>query len=718
MRRVFECFALALSACIAATNAAAQQVSDAPAADGCSEAGPNGTDECVFIWEPAPLARLDPVIVNGQPTSIYDTAASLAFIETDAIEDLNAIRIGEVLANAPGVFVSGLNGPREIVQIRSTLAFDNRVLFLEDGVPLQSSIFFDQSALGYSTALASPGGVEVLRGPGTALHGSDAFTGVINVRSKDPGSVFAGGVRARYGEFGLFDGQAEVTGPIGDNQSFRLTGAVNGEDGFRDETAFSRFHLLGRHTLDLDRFSADTVITYTESETESATAIPLEDFEAGEIFGSGLSPLVDPEEAIEEVEYFRAQTKLGFDVTDSVRLETTPYYRSQEVEATLTFQPATAPRETADVDTFGLLNRAFLDHGDGATTTFGVDLEVTDFSLFLFQDAPDVVVFGDLFVQGVQFDYTVDFLAVSPFVQHERSFGPVTLSLGLRFDRLRYDFDNNLEEAPGDALFQVEDRVDTFNAFSPKARLLWDVADNHQIFARYARGFRIPRASDLYELDAGQAEFELDPERLDSGEIGWRANWSLFGRNLNTELIGFWQVSRDGVVTSVDTAAGDISINAGSQRFAGIEFAANAELGFGFDAQAAFAYQDLRFRQFAAEPGSPFDGNRIEEAPITQGTLTINWVPPVYEALRLTSRLRHQGRWPLNSANTLFTDNEFILSLLGEWRATDWLVLEIRAENVTDALFPVFADAPFFAPAGRARPGQPRTLSGGFRLSF
>jgi len=665
---------------------------------------------------------LDPVIVSGRAQDLDRTAASISVLLGEDIERLNALRLGDVLADVPGVFLSGLNGPRETPQIRNTLSFDNRTLFVEDGVPLQSSVFFDQSALGYSTALASPGSVEVLRGPGTALYGSDAFTGVIAANSQALNfDAVSGNLRARGGEFGLFDVAASVNVPIGDNQAVRVTGAVAGEEGFRDETAFRRAHGIIRHGAELGAWSVDSLITYTDSFTESATSIPFADFEAGDIFGSGLNPQVDPEEAEEDVEYLRLQTKIAYEtqtVFGETRFEITPYLRSQEVASTLTFQPATTPRETADVDTFGLLPRAYFDHADGSTTIVGVDLEFTDFDLLLEQTRPDAVVFGDVFLQGVQFDYNVGFNAYSPYVQHERSFfgDQVTLTLGLRYDRLRYDFDNSLEEVPGDARLQVEDRVDTFDAFNPKVRLLWDVTNTQQLFARYARGFRTPRASELYELETGQTEFVLDPEIADSGEIGWRGNW--LSNRLSTELIGYWQVTRDGVVTDVQTAAGNISINAGERRFAGIEFAASADLPWGFDAQLAFAWQDFEFRQFGAEPGSPFDGNQIEEAPETLGNLTINWTPEFYDRVTLTNRVRHLGQWPLNSANTLFTDDEFIWTLLGEWRITESLAAELRLENVTDNNYAVFADAPFFAPAGRARPGQPRTVSGGVKLVF
>ncbi len=655
----------------------------------------------------------DILVVSGRPSAISRTAAAVFVIEASEITDLAALRIGDVLASAPGTFLSGLNGPREIVQIRQPLAFDNRTLFLEDGVPLQSSIFFDQSALGYSIALASPGGVEVLRGPGTALYGSDALSGVVHVRSKAAPADFKAGLRARAGDFGLFDVAAEFGGPISSRQRLLVTGAVSGEDGFREETAFHRAQALARHEGRFGRAETDSGFAFTRYETESATAIPYSDFLEGSR-ESGLSVLVDPDAAVEEGLYARAHSRIAWRASESLRFEATPYLRRQEIRATATFQPATAPRSDVTVETVGLLPRLYWDHGDAAATVAGVDIELTWFERFTFQDAPDTVVFGDLFRQGAQFDYAVAFRGISPYVQHQQSFGPVTITLGLRYDRLRYDFDNALEEVPGDARLQSEDRIDRFDAFSPKAGLVWELSPTHSLFARYARGFRIPRESDLYELEEGQGTFALKPETLDSGEIGWR--WR--GRRASLELVGYWAVSRDGVITDVQTAAGNISVNAGSARYAGMEMAAGADLGAGLRADAVFAFQDFRFRRRAADGPDPLDGNLISEAPRTLGTLTVAWIPRFYERVRIAARLRHIGRWALNDANTFFNEDEYVLSLFAGWRATDRITLDLKVENAADAIYPVFADAPVFAPAGRARPGPPRTVSGGVRFAW
>jgi len=666
-----------------------------------------------------PRAQPDTIVVTAQGRAQIrsDIPVSITALDGETIEETEAIRIGDVLGAVPGVFFSGLNGPREIAQIRQPLAFDNRTLFLEDGVPLQSSIFFDQSALGYSTALANPQAIEVLRGPGTALYGSDAFNGVVNIISAPPPTGPDGHAQARYGAFGLFDVNGSIGGPLTGKKSARqhvnLSVSYSGEEGFRDETAFDRLQFTGQHTFTSDKLDINSLITRTRYETESATSIPFADFLAGDR-SSGLSPLIDPDAAVEIGTYFRVQSKLRYRPASRVSVEIAPYLRRQDISATATFQPATAPRTEARVDSFGILARSFIDWSTRSNTVVGLDVELTDFSRFTVQDAPDTVVFGSLFRQGVQFDYDVKYRGLAPYIQHEQAWGALAVQFGLRYDTIRYDFDNALVEIPGDARLQVSDRIDRFEALSPKAGLVLTLSESQRLFARYARGFRIPRESDLYELEDGQDNFALEPEIIDSGEVGWKYT----APRLSAELTGYWAVSRDGIITDVQTAAGNISINAGSSRFAGIEAALNATLGAGIKFETSFAFQDFRFVRRAADGPDPFDGNLISEAPRTIGQVSLSWQPEALTALDTTIRIRHIGKWALNDANTLFTDNEFVVSAFARYALTPKIILDLRAENILDTRYPVFADAPIFAPTGRARPGQPRTISGGVRILF
>jgi len=653
------------------------------------------------------------VTASGRAALTDRIPQAISVIDLRTIRQANTIRIGDLLPAVPGVTFSGLNGPREIVQIRQPLAFDNRTLFLEDGVPLQSSIFFDQSALAYSVALSAGTSVDVLRGPGTALHGSDAFAGIVNIRTGSEINKDRAVLRARGGQFGLYDFTADLAIKAGADQSVRLVSAWQGENGFREETAFNRRQAFARHNLERPGFSLATTGTYSEYKTEPATAIPFDEFEAGSR-ASGLSPVIEPGTADENGSYARVQTRLNVPIANGVDLELTPYLRRQKVSAAATFQPATVPRTDALVRTAGALLRGYLRNETLGSLVVGLDTEFTGFSRFTFQAAPDTLVFGNFFRQGVQYDYDVDFRGLSPYAQWEKTFGQLTLSAGLRHDSIRYRLDNALAEVPGDARLQVANRTDRFGALSPKAGLVVDLGRGHRLFTRYARGFRIPRESDLYELSADQTDFDLKPETIDSVDFGWR--YAKDG--LRAEILGYWAVSRDGILTDIQTAAGNISVNGGSSRFRGLEAQLSARLTEALDWTTSFAFQDFRYIERSQNPDDPFNGNLIPQSPRTLAQTSLTYNPVRLPGFETTLRLRHVGKWALNDANTLFTNNELLLSLFADYRVSDRLSLNLRAENITDTLYPVFANAPVFAPGGRARPGSPRTISGGIEIAF
>src|SRR5215213_5757159 len=83
----------------------------------------------------------------------------------------------------PGVYVSQLSGEGHSMAIRQPITTKPMYLYLEDGVPTRATGFFNHNAL-YEVNVPQSGGVEVLKGPGPALYGSDAIGGIVNVLSR------------------------------------------------------------------------------------------------------------------------------------------------------------------------------------------------------------------------------------------------------------------------------------------------------------------------------------------------------------------------------------------------------------------------------------------------------------------------------------------------------------------------------------------------------
>ena len=125
--------------------------------------------------------EINPVIVTAtrQEQGVNESIASVSLIERDEITQTGANTLGELLSKGPGVEFSrqGSPGSAETVFIRG--ANGGHTLVLIDGVRIGSA------SLGTAALEAIPleqvQRIEVLRGPGSALYGSDAIGGVINV---------------------------------------------------------------------------------------------------------------------------------------------------------------------------------------------------------------------------------------------------------------------------------------------------------------------------------------------------------------------------------------------------------------------------------------------------------------------------------------------------------------------------------------------------------
>ncbi|MEO0347593.1 MAG: TonB-dependent receptor plug domain-containing protein, partial [Pseudomonadota bacterium] len=76
--------------------------------------------------------------------------------------------------------------------------------------------------------------VEVLRGPQSTLFGKNASAGVISVVTRAPQYEWGGNASLLAGNFGAVIARGDVTGPLGENVAFSLSGNVNTRDGYFD----------------------------------------------------------------------------------------------------------------------------------------------------------------------------------------------------------------------------------------------------------------------------------------------------------------------------------------------------------------------------------------------------------------------------------------------------------------------------------------------------
>lgn len=123
------------------------------------------------------------VTASRTPLPRQQTAASYTVIDAEDIALKQAVYVSDLLREVPGVAISRSGGAGKLTELRLRGAESDQVLVLIDGVeandPAQGARFDFANLLANDIER-----IEVIRGPQSALWGSDAMAGVINIITK------------------------------------------------------------------------------------------------------------------------------------------------------------------------------------------------------------------------------------------------------------------------------------------------------------------------------------------------------------------------------------------------------------------------------------------------------------------------------------------------------------------------------------------------------
>ncbi len=155
---------------------------------------------------------LEPVVVTAtrQAARASELLSDVSIIEREEIEQAGPATLGELLARQPGIQMANSGGPGKATSIFIRGANAGHTLLLIDGQRVGSATLGTASFEGIP--LSQIERIEILRGPASALYGSDAIGGVIQIftkRGEGPArlSAFAG-----YGSYDTGKADAGISG--------------------------------------------------------------------------------------------------------------------------------------------------------------------------------------------------------------------------------------------------------------------------------------------------------------------------------------------------------------------------------------------------------------------------------------------------------------------------------------------------------------------------
>lgn len=155
----------------------------------------------------AELGQVEISIATGNSTPLDRAPATATVISASEIQAMGARNLNEVLETVPGLHVSlsSLSRLDSVYSIRGIhTGLNPQVLLMLNGVPVQYNVQGGRPTL-FRLPITSIERVEVIRGPGSAVYGADAYAGVINVITKDAGAIDVTRMGGGVGSFNTRD---------------------------------------------------------------------------------------------------------------------------------------------------------------------------------------------------------------------------------------------------------------------------------------------------------------------------------------------------------------------------------------------------------------------------------------------------------------------------------------------------------------------------------
>lgn len=156
-------------------------------------------------------------IATGTTQPIAKAPAVASVITASQIRAMGARDIDQVLESVPGLHITRSPLYNSMYIFRGVNAdFNPQVLMLINGIPITNLFQGDRNLIWTGMPVESISRIEVIRGPGSALYGADAFAGVINIVTKTPADVKHNSAGVRIGSFDTMDVWFTGAGEKGD----------------------------------------------------------------------------------------------------------------------------------------------------------------------------------------------------------------------------------------------------------------------------------------------------------------------------------------------------------------------------------------------------------------------------------------------------------------------------------------------------------------------
>lgn len=196
------------------------------------------------------------VTANKREQNLNDVGLTITAIGGEELRERGISSLEDVASVVPGLAYSTSTANTPIFTLRG-VGFQESSL----GVYPAVSVYLDQTPLPFPVLAAHSAfdleRIEVLKGPQGTLFGQNSTGGAINYIAAKPTDTWQAGGDISFGRFNAIEGNAYISGPLGDRAGVRL--AINGLNSddwqkslTRDDTNGHQSYIAGRLLFELE----------------------------------------------------------------------------------------------------------------------------------------------------------------------------------------------------------------------------------------------------------------------------------------------------------------------------------------------------------------------------------------------------------------------------------------------------------------------------------
>ena len=660
-------------------------------------------------------AVIAPMVVSAtrEAQRRTDVSTTIDALEGSAIREVRAAHPSGIMQRLPGVHATQLSGEGLSMAIRQPITTKPMYLYLEDGVPTRSTGFFNHNAL-YEVNLPQSGGLEILKGPGTAMYGSDAIGGVVNVLTRAAPVTPTLDATLEGGRFGYARLLASG-GFTGGSNGVRADLNVTRSDGWRDNGGFQRQSGTLRWDGAFGRFTTKTVLAGSNINQSEAASLTQGQFDARA--ETNPSPI-----AYRKVQALRYSTAIEKDNGKSL-ISLTPYARHNVLDIMPSWQ-LTFNQQIWDTrnNSVGLLAKYRRDFEPMRTRVIvGADLDYSPGSFVAnkITSTASGGIFKTYSTGEKQYDYEVTYRQASPYVHTELSpIRRLRLDAGVRYDASGYVYDTKLDPQSTGRWRRPADTTVNYARVSPKLGATLDISRSLNLFGSYREGFRAPGQSQLFQQGSNASStVGLKPVTAKSIEGGARGQ--LDGRFIYSMSVYDMRIQND-ILTILDAQGAQTTSNAGQTRHRGVELSAGTMITSQLRFDVAYSTSKQTYEEWVIPVSGKnvsYAGRTIETAPHTLANLLLSYSPNVLNGGRVAAEWSMTGRYYANAENTRTYDGFDVITLHGNYMIRNIGELFVRVTNVTNEKYAEVATYNAFT-KWQYTPGTPRSVFAGLRYNW